>query len=89
MDLQQLQKLAGITEGLQQHSYTFYIIDPKTAEFTQYFQGSVGEIIKRISADRENSQIADVIRQQRGLTPQPGGIISFPYDDHLYAFIPN
>lgn len=89
MDINQLQRLAGIPlkESLQQHSYTFFIIDPHTGEFTQYSSGSVLEIIKQLESDPENSQIAQVIKQQQ--MAGKDGIISFVYDDHIYAFMPN
>jgi hypothetical protein len=84
-----LQKLAGITEGLQQHNYTFYIIDPTTGEFTQYYSGSVISILQQLEKDPENSMIADVLKQQNIGQPNGTGIISFVYDSHIYAFIPN
>ena len=87
--LEQLRKLAGIplTESLEQHDYTFFIIDPHTGEFTKYYRGAVGSIIKQLEQDPENSDIAQVIKQQK--MSGENGVISFVYDNHIYAFIPN
>lgn len=74
-------------ESLQQHSYTFYIVDPLSGEFTKYYSGSIIEIIKQLEQDPENSRIAQVIKQQK--MAGADGVISFVYDDHIYAFMPN
>lgn len=87
-DIKTLQRLAGIiTEGLALHSYTFYIIDPETGEFTKYYSGSIISIIQQLERDPENSRIADVVKQQK--IRGDNGVISFKYDDHIYAFMPN
>ena len=80
-------RITTIVEGLAQHNYTFYIIDPMTGEFTKYYSGSPISIIQQLERDPENSKIAEVIKQQ----PMAGqdGVISFKYDDHIYAFMPN
>lgn len=88
-----LSRLAGIPlkEGLEdrQHSYTFYIIDPQTGEFTKYYSGSPIEILKQLEQDPDNSMIANVLKQQKVGQPTADGIMSFVYDNHIYAFIPN
>lgn len=82
-------KAKDITEGLTQHAYTFYIIDPQTGEFTVYGQGAPFKIIQQLEADAENSDIAKVIKQQTNLKADANGIISFVYDSHIYSFIPS
>lgn len=80
-----------IQEALQQHNYTFYIIDPTTGEFTKYYSGSPINIIQQLQQDPENSDIAEVIKQHTGgqLKKTEDGIISFAYDGHVYSFIPS
>ena len=79
-----------ITEALQQHSYTFYIIDPQTGEFTKYYSGSVIDIVQQLKRDHDNSMIADVLSKQNfGQMGGEDGILSFAYDGHVYSFIPN
>lgn len=82
--------ILALHEALTQHSYTFYIIDPTTGEFTKYYSGSIIEILGKIQNDPENSMIADVLKKHTfGQAGGENGIISIPYDGHLYAFIPN
>ena len=93
-DIKHLQQLAGIlTEdmsALKQHNYTFYIIDPTTGEFTKYYSGSPLSIMQQLQRDPENSRIADVLKSFNfSQGSGENGIISFPHDDHVFAFIPN
>lgn len=77
-------------QPLQQHSYTFYIIDPQNGEFTKYYSGSVVEIVQLLRKDPENSMIADVLSKQNfSQLGGKNGILSFAYDGHVYSFIPN
>lgn len=92
-DLVNLQQLAGIykpvQESLQQHNYTFLIVDPMTGEYTEYYRGSPIEIIKQLQNDPENSMIADVIKQKNfGSMTSSDGNLSFRHDDHIYMFVP-
>lgn len=92
-DIKKLQHLAGIvTEGLTQHSYTFYIIDPNSGEFTKYYSGSIISIMQQLKRDPENNMIFDVLQSANladaGLE-KVDGTISFKHDDHIFAFIPN
>lgn len=80
-------RITTVVEGLAQHNYTFYIIDPMTGEFTKYYSGSPISIIQQLERDPENSKIAEVIKQQQ--MAGKDGVISFKYDDHIYAFMPN
>lgn len=92
-DIKNLQELAGIykpvQESLQQHQYTFLIVDPTSGEYTEYYRGSPNQIIKQLQQDPENNMIADVVLSKNfGSMDQHHGNLSFRHDDHLYMFVP-
>ena len=92
-DIENLQHLAGIykpvQESLVNHNYVFLIVDPQSGEYTEYYRGSPIKILKHLEADPENSDIADVIKQQNfGSMNNNNGHLSFRHDDHLYMFVP-
>lgn len=72
-------------------NYTFYIIDTTSGEFTKYYSGTLGDIISQIKADPENNMLARELEKQLvgRMSKSVDGILSFPYDGHVYSFIPN
>lgn len=90
--LSEIRKLAGIRLYESADSYTLWIIDPTTGEMDKYYTGSIPFILDRLDNDPENSEIANVIRspEQTGArVTQKDGVISFKYDDSIFAFIRN